>query len=237
MSRSKWISSLLVAFLLELPLASMAQNRGPRNCSPVVGSSTATNIVVTLSCNFGKDSFYVGLIRVTLACNSVMEASGSAPGQGSRGQRLDKARDLFTHLQEYDGKSVFVHMFIGASNGCGLYDIKGGNPKWGVDYSPDLNGFAGDRRSYKYGYKIQFDTYVPELGNNIASTILFPTGGNGFFSAHYGNTFVLEGLAKVKISDAQGFQFIELAPNTPNGSLANHYDDFKTYLENARRSR
>ena len=237
MSQSKWVSRLLVAFLLGLPLASVAQNRGARNCSPVAGSSTATNIVITLSCSFGKDLSDVGLIRATLACNSLMEASGRAPGQGSRGQHVNSARDLFSHLQEYDGKFVFVDMFIAASNGCGLYEVKDGNPKWGVDYRPDFNGFAGDWRSYKYGYKIQFDNFVPELGKNIGSTILFPTAGNEFLRAHYGNAFVLEGLAKIKISDAQGFQFIELAPETPNGSLANHYKDFKTYLEDARRSR
>jgi hypothetical protein len=236
MSR-KWVASLLVAFLVGLPLPGLAQNRGSRNCSPIVATSTATNIVISLTCSFGEGSFDVGLIRATLACNNVAEARDRASGRGSVGRRADSARDLFTQLQRYDDKFVYVDLFIRIGVGCGLHEVKAVNPKWGVDYRPDLEGFIGDSGSYKYGYKIQFNAYAPELGNNVGSTILFPADGNGFFSAHYGNAFVLEGLAKIKISSAQGFQFIEIAPATPIGSLANHYSEFKAYLEHARRSR
>ncbi len=208
------------------------------NCSPIVADSTANKIAVTLNCSFGGGSFNVELIRATLACNNLVERQDMADGQKWRGRAVDGARDLFKRLQTYDDEFVYVDLVVPVGGGgCGLSDVRDKRfPKWGVVYQLDLDGFTGNHTAYQYGYQIDFDRPVEELapeggGKIRKSTLLFPKDDNAFFSARFGSFMVLEGLAKVKISHVQGFQFIEFVPAVPIGGLAEHYTKFKRYMK------
>ena len=55
----------------------------------------------------------------------------------------------------------------------------------------------------------------------------FPASGDAFFDVHYMKSMRLEGLAKIRISEMQGFQFIEIVPTPPFGDLKEQYDAIK----------
>jgi len=207
------------------------------DCSPIVTDSTS-NIAITLNCSFGGGSFEVELLRATLSCNNEVEARDQAEGILWRGERVQSARDLFRRIQRYHDRFVYVDLFILVGGaGCGLRDVKGTRyPRWGVVYQLDLDGFTGNHSAYEYGYQIDFNTYAAEIshddgGKNRLSTLLLPKNDNAFFSARFSKAMFLEGLAKIKISEVQGFQYIEIVPAAPHGALADHYSKFKKYLK------
>jgi hypothetical protein len=228
----------ILAGLALVPGLAGAENLTSGGCSPVV-SDTTGNVSITLNCNFGGDSgetFDVELIRATLACNSAVERRDIAEGNLARGGPLDSARDLFRRLQGLDDEFVYVDLSIWVGYGCGLADVaEEPPPTWGVVYqlAEYLDGFTGNDAAYAYGYHIDYPNFTDEIGDNRTSTLLLTRSDDAFFTARYGKAMTLEGVAKVRITGIQGFQFIELVPATPIGGLAQHYARFKRYLKSA----
>ena len=213
-----------------------AQNTTSGGCSPIVDNTTG-NVSITLNCNFGSsanDSFDVQLLKVTLACNSETERREIAEGHIVRGEPISRAVDLFRRLQKLDDTFVYVDLSVWVGAGCGLDEIAGQPaPRWGViyDLAAALDGFPGNQDAYTYGYRIEFETYQEDLNNSRSSTLLFPKQDNAFFSARFGKAMWLEGVAKIRLTDVQGFQIVEITPATPVGGLAQHYSRLKRYLK------
>ena len=213
-----------------------AQNTTSGGCSPIV-NDTKGNVAITLNCTFGgnaDDSFDVQLLRATLACNSETERREAAEGRVVRGQPISRAHDLFKQLQNLDDEFVYVDLSVWVGAGCGLHDVAGQSaPRWGAIYelASALDGFPGDHNAYTYGYRIEFDSYQQDLNNSLTSTLLFPKQDTAFFSARFGKAMQLEGMAKIRLTDVQGFQIVEITPATPVGSLAQHYSRLKRYLK------
>ncbi len=225
---------LLAVFVMFFAVAiANAQNTTTGDCSPIV---TNTKGNVTLNCTITRDeggNFDVKFIRATLACNSRVEMQDIARGENVRGGPLDSARSLIGSLQSLDDEFVYVDISIWVGYGCGLEEISDQPlPKWGVVYRflDYLDGFNGNSAAYALGYHFEFPQYSDEISNNITSTLLFTKGDDAFFTARYSKAIVLEGLAKVRVSSVQGFQFIELIPAAPIGGLAKYYSDFKRLI-------
>lgn len=203
-------------------------------CSPVVADTTG-DVTITLDCSFGPDpaeDFEVTLLNARLACNSAVEAedlAAAAPGEGP-----DRMLDLLTALQALDGEFVYVDLSVWVGAGCGYDDVSGSPPpRWGVVYDlfPVLDGFTGDPDSYAYGYTYENDfDYLEAFGGNATSTLLFPAEDGAFFSARYGKAMSFEGIARVHLSEIQGFQFIELMPALPVGGLATHFSRLRRHV-------
>lgn len=213
-----------------------AQNTTSGGCSPIVENTTG-DVSITLNCTFGGsagDSFDVQLLRATLACNSETERREVAEGSVVRGEPISRAHDLFRQLQKLDDAFVYLDFSVWVGAGCGLDDVAGEpTPRWGViyDLASALDGFPGDHNAYTYGYKIEFESYQQDLNNSRSSTLLFPKQDSAFFSARFGKAMQLEGVAKIRLTDVQGFQIVEITPATPVGGLAQHYNRLKRYLK------
>lgn len=225
----------MVMLALCLCSEASAQNTTSGGCSPLVHNTTGA-VSITLNCNFGggvDDSFDVQLLRVTLACNSDWEQREIAENRVVRGEPIDHARDLFQRLQELDEEFVYVDLSVWVGYGCGLDEVADQPaPRWGMiyDLAEALDGFPGDHDNYSYGYRIEFDSYQEELNNSQSSTLLFPNQDSAFFTAQFGKVMQLEGVAKIRLNDVQGFQIVEIMPATPVGGLAQHYSRVKRYL-------
>ena len=157
--------------------------------------------------------------------------------------------DFFDQLQKLDGKIVYLRLYMYPGAGAGFNDVSkksrvragilfdwqlNGKCKGGEDACSEfLDGFGGNRSEYGHAYRVELPDYRPEWGGDIklkccgnrASTLLFPKSGNAFFDVHYMKSFSLDGLAKIRISDMQGFQWIEIVPAQPFGSLLEKYDE------------
>ena len=205
-------------------------------CSPIVDNTTG-DVSIKLNCKFGTDpadSFDVELLRVTLACNSAEERRDVAEKRVVRGEPIGRAEKLFRRLQKLDDTFVYVDLSVWVGAGCGLNDVASGPaPRWGViyDLSRALDGFPGNTKAYTYGYRIEYDGYQKDLANSRASTLLFPDQDGAFFSARFGKAMQLQGVAKIRLTDVQGFQIVEITPATPVGGLAQHYSRLRKYLK------
>jgi hypothetical protein len=211
-----------------------AQATTSGGCSPVVADTTG-DVTITLDCSFGPDpadDFEVTLLHARLACNSAVEAedlAAAAPGEGP-----DRMLDLLTALQPLDGEFVYVDLSVWVGAGCGYGEVAGDPPpRWGVVYDllPVLDGFTGNADSYAYGYTYENDfDYLDAFGGNATSTLLFPAEDGAFFSARYGKAMSFEGIARVRLSEIQGFQFVELMPALPVGGLATHFSRLRRHV-------
>lgn len=149
----------------------------------------------------------------------------------------DRIIDIFDELQEYNDKIVYIRFYTYVGAGSGINDLpKNQKIKAGVVYNLDLvlDGFGGNQDDYSYGYSVELDTYREQWGSSRKSTLLFPAAGNAFFDVHYVKSMRFEGLAKIKVSGTQGFQFIEVVPTIPFGDLKKKYDDAKNRLASNR---
>jgi hypothetical protein len=255
---------VLATLVVSLCSTAQAQNTTSGGCSPIVADNTAGGAVtVTLNCNFGasaEDSFEVQLLQANLSCNSEHEPADLASGYAKV-----HAPDFFERLKELDETFVYIDLRLGVGAGCGLYEIANQPaPRWGVvydlndkapystnEYDPYLDGFPGPLEKYDYGYRIVFDSLrssenvtckresLPGEADFIfcspASTVLFPRDEGPFFNARYGKTFHLEGIAKIRITEWQAGQAVEIVPvATPVGGLADHYNRLKKYVRELR---
>jgi hypothetical protein len=258
---SKYVRVLCLAMLAALACSdARSQNTTSGGCSPIVaGNTTGGDVTVTLNCNFGaraEESFEVQLLQARLECNSEEEKRSLAEGEP-----IARVPDLFARLQELDEAFVYVDLFVWVGVGCGIREVADQPaPRWGVVLPDDLeggdkgefylDGFPGPGDKYEYGYRIEFDSFDAKPVNvtcrqepgldftscSQASTLLFPRDEGAFFNAQYGrgNQFRLEGIAKIRITEWQGGQAVEIVPATPIGGLANHYNRFKRYLREQR---
>jgi len=248
---------VLATIVVCLCSAAQAQNKTSAGCSPIVADNTSGgNVTVTLNCNFGvraEDSFEVQLLQAKLSCNSKEEKRSLAEGED-----VSRAADLFKQLQKLDEAFAYVDLSVWVGAGCGLYEVENQPaPRWGVVYTDELrpgkgkfylDAFPGPINKYDYGYRIEFDSVKgpdnvtcrrePLPGEadfifcNQASTLLFPSNEGAFFNARYGKSFHLEGIAKIRLTEWQGGQAVEIVPATPVGGLANHYNRLKNYIRN-----
>jgi hypothetical protein len=141
--------------------------------------------------------------------------------------------DFIDQLQKLDGQIVYLRLYTYPGAGMGLDNVpKNRRVRAGVvfDLGDLLDGFGGEPSDYKFGYSVQLRGYRQQWGMNIRSTILFPKSGNAFFDVHCMKSFSLDGLAKIRLSDIQGFQFIEIVPAQPFGDLLDKYEDTREKL-------
>ena len=146
---------------------------------------------------------------------------------------------FFDQLQGLDGEIVYFRLNTYVGAGFGFDNVpKNRAVRAGAifDISNYLDGFGGKRSNYEYGYSVELSGYRNQWGRNRQSTILFPEAGNTFFDVHYMKAFSLDGLAKIRISDMQGFQWIEIVPAQPFGDLLAKYEEIREKLpKNLRR--
>jgi len=141
---------------------------------------------------------------------------------------------FFDDLNELNGKIIYIRFYTYVGAGFGIKDIPENRVvRAGVvfDLAPLLDGFGGDRGSYEYGYSIELDSYREQWGLSRQSTLMFPKRGNAFFDVHYMKSMRFEGLAKVKISGMQGFEWIEIIPAQPVGYLLEQYEEINAKME------
>ncbi|WP_050426224.1 hypothetical protein [Bradyrhizobium tropiciagri] len=142
-----------------------------------------------------------------------------------------KIVSLVDQLQGLDQEIVYLRLVIYVGAGFGLQDVpKERAIRAGVvfdlqaDQNSVLDGFGGDASGYEHAYSIELDKYRAQWGAVRSSTLLFPKLGNPFFDVHYMKSISLDGLAKIRISEIQGSQFIEILPVRPFGDLLAKYD-------------
>lgn len=140
----------------------------------------------------------------------------------------------FDDLQKLDGEIVYIRFSTYVGAGIGIDDVPKDNKiRAGVIFnlSNYLDGFGGNHDDYQYGYSIEVDEYRDNWNNSRQSTILFPKKGNAFFDVHYMKSMNFEGVAKIKISAMQGFQWIEIIPADLEGDLKDQYDEIRSKIK------
>jgi hypothetical protein len=217
----------LLLTLMSVPCFAQTTQTSHGDCSPNIAN------------NPGTISFVCNVIRYTSSgtTKELKLVSVHLPRNNEDGKHTKEIIGFFDQLQKLDGEFVYLrlHTYVGA--GFGLKDVPQSRPiKAGVVYELDLDGFGGNPDDYKYGYRIELDKYRKEWGRNRTSTILFPKSGNAFFDIHYMKSMSLDGLAKIRLSDIQGFQFIEIVPAQPFGDLMARYDKVREKLPKRLRS-
>ena len=213
--------------LISVPCFAQTRQTSHGDCSPNIANNPGT---ITFTCN---------IIRYTSSGKpkDLKLVYAELPRNNEDGKKTKEIIGFFDQLQKLDNEFVYLrlHTYVGA--GFGLKDVpKKQSIRAGVEYDLDLDGFGGNAEDYKYGYRIELDKYRPEWGRNRTSTILFPKSGNAFFDIHYMKSMSLDGLAKIRLSDIQGFQFIEIVPAQPFGDLMARYDKVREKLPKRLRS-
>jgi hypothetical protein len=213
--------------LISVPCFAQTTQTSHGDCSPNIANNPGT---ITFTCN---------IIRYTSSGKpkDLKLVYAELPRNNEAGKHTKEIIGFFDQLQKLDNEFVYfrVHTYVGA--GFGLKDVPKKQPiRAGVDYDPDLDGFGGNAEDYKFGYRIELDEYRKQWGLNRASTILFPKSGNAFFDVHRMKSIVMDGLAKIRLSDIQGFQFIEIVPAQPFGDLMARYDKVREKLPKKLRS-
>jgi len=220
------VCAVLLA-LVSFPCLAQTKQTSHGDCSPNIANNPGT---ITFTCN---------IIRYTSSgkTKELKLVSAHLPRNNEDGKHTKEIMSFFDQLQKLDGEFVYfrLHTYVGA--GFGLKDVPENRPiRAGVAYELDLDGFGGNPEDYKYGYRIELNEYRKQWGLNRTSTILFPKSGNAFFDVHYMKSMSLDGLAKIRLSDIQGFQFIEIVPAQPFGDLMARYDKVREKLPKRLRS-
>ena len=158
----------------------------------------------------------------------------SLPRNNEDVRNTTKLVKFFDDLNELSGQIIYIRFSTYVGAGFGIKDVPAGQPvRAGVVFNlaDFLDGFGGNREDYEYGYSIEVDDYRPQWGHSRQSTLLFPKRGNAFFDVHYMKAMRFEGLAKVKVSGMQGFEWIEIIPAQPVGDLLDQYDKIRAEME------
>jgi hypothetical protein len=225
-----------MGFLFAFPAAAQIETSG--DCSPVVTDTSAGDVTITLNCSFVGGSFDVRLVSAYLACNNLQQNDVI-----NRQDNFTPAPELFRALQRLDEEFVYIDLFTYVGYGCGPREVEGDfDTRWGVVYPDDLHdpdklyldGFPGRPDAYDFAYVIESNELQDELAGSRRSTILLPNEDTAFLGARYGKAFSVEGLAKIRISWVQGFQFIEILPAIPVGTLADHYSRLRQHVRSLR---
>jgi hypothetical protein len=146
--------------------------------------------------------------------------------------------EFIDRLQGLDGQIVYLRLYTYPGSGIGIKNVpKNRRVRAGVVFDLKneeegelIDGFGGNPSDYEYGYSVKLHGYRQQWGMNIRSTLLFPKSGNAFFDAHYAKSFSLDGLARIRISDIQGYQFVEFVPAQPFGNLLEKYEELREKL-------
>lgn len=141
--------------------------------------------------------------------------------------------DFFDQLQGLDGEIIYLRLSTYVGAGFGIDDVPGNRSiRAGAvfELKPFLDGFGGNWSEYEYGYSVVLKEYRKKWGRNDRSTLLFPKSGNAFFDVHYMKSFSVDGLAKIRLSDMQGSQWVEIVPVQPFGDLMDKYDEIREKL-------
>lgn len=142
---------------------------------------------------------------------------------------------FFDDLNKLNGQIIYIRFSTYVGAGIGIEDVpKNRSIRAGVVFdltgSEVLDGFGGERDNYEYAYSVELNKYRDAWSRSIQSTLLFPKKGNAFFDVHYMKSMTFEGLAKVKVSGMQGFQWIEIIPAEPFGDLKEQYDEIRAEM-------
>jgi hypothetical protein len=223
----KRLACVVVLALISVPCFAQTSQTSHGDCSPNIANNPGT---ITFTCN---------IIRYTSSgkAKALKLVYAELPRNNEGGTHTKEIISFFDQLQKLDNEFVYfrLHTYIGA--GFGLKDVpRNQSIRAGVDYDLDLDGFGGNVEDYKTGYRIELGEYRKQWGLNRASTILFPKSGNAFFDVHQMKSIVLDGLAKIRLSEIQGFQFIEIVPAQPFGDLMARYDKVREKLPKKLRS-
>jgi hypothetical protein len=213
--------------LISAPGVAQTSQTSHGDCSPNIANNPGT---ITFTCN---------IIQYTSSgkLKDLKLVYAELPPNNEGGKHTKEITGFFDQLQKLDNEFVYfrVHTYVGA--GFGLKDLPRNQAiKAGVVYDLDLDGFGGNAEDYKGGYRIDLDGYRKQWGLNRTSTILFPKSGNAFFDTHRMKSIVMDGLAKIRLSDMQGYQFIEVVPAQPFGDLMARYDKVREKLPKRLRS-
>lgn len=236
--------ALFACCALILPAGASGQISTQGDCSPVV---TETQGDVTITCNLGPDpadDFSVEYVRAQLSCNSDEESRMEKSDSPSDSIILRSAPELFRRLRGLDGNFVFVDISVWVGYGCGLDDLADwGTPKWGVvyDIGTHLDGFPGDHDRYLvnpaesftegYGYRMDLDKIYPDYSAGWASVLPFPQSDEAFFQAKFGSAMRFYGLVRIRVTDVQGTEVVEMIPTIPVGGLATHFARVERFIE------
>ena len=158
----------------------------------------------------------------------------SLPRNNEDNNHTNNIINYFDDLQKLDGEIIYIRFSTYVGAGIGIDDVPKDNiVRAGVvfDLSNYLDGFGGNHDDYQYGYSVELDEYRDYWNNSRQSTILFPKKGNAFFDVHYMKSMNFEGVAKIKISDMQGFQWIEIIPADLEGDLKDQYDEVRSKIK------
>ena len=223
----KHLAAAALLALISAPCLAQTTQTSHGDCSPNIANNPGT---ITFTCN---------IIRYTSSGKpkELKLVYAELPRNNEGGKSTKEVIGFFDQLQKLDNEFVYfrVHTYVGA--GFGLKDVPRNQPiKAGVTYDLDLDGFGGNAEDYRDGYRVELNEYRKQWGLNRTSTILFPKSGNAFFDAHRMKSIVMDGLAKIRLSDMQGFQFIEIVPAQPFGDLMARYDQVREKLPKRLRS-
>lgn len=218
---------LFIVFVsfLSAPCFGQTEQQSVGACSPNVLNNIGT---VSVVCNIAQ---YTAAGRTRELKLVAMEL----PRNNDDDQYTQSIIDFIDRLQKLDGQIVYLRLYMYPGAGFGLKDVpKNRRVRAGIvfDLTKEeegylLDGFGGNSSDYKFGYSVKLRGYRQQWGMNIRSTLLFPKSGNAFFDAHYSKSFSLNGLARIRLSDIQGYQFVEFVPAQSFGNLLDKYEELR----------